>query len=183
MRAGPDEASGPPLHHSRLGHDPPRRHGPASARILFGHRGSAGRWPCAPLGWPAVATAELALEPRQNGLEEGVLDERHHDLPGAGLRVVQRAANVGLRGHLIAREVFQELAHPARHRLIKLLEQALGLILLGIIDVQLADQGLDVALHGAVLHPVVLKNSAALLSGLPSDWCILGDAMPSCLNT
>jgi len=31
--------------------------------------------------------------------------------------------------------------------------------------------------------PVVLKNSAALMSVLLPAWCILGDAMPSCLNT
>jgi hypothetical protein len=32
-------------------------------------------------------------------------------------------------------------------------------------------------------HPVVLKNSAALIAGLLPAWCILGAVMFSCLHT
>ena len=40
---------------------------------------------------------------------------------------------------------------------------------------------LNATLTGAP-HPVVLKNSAALIAGLLPAWCILGDAILSCLH-
>src|SRR5262249_7235110 len=97
------------------------------------------------------ASRGLALEPRQDRLEESVADQVGDCLPSAAPRRLQRPRDVDLRGHFLARDVLQGLRGDVDHALPELPREALVAILLRIVGLDVLEQWLDVPVHVAVL--------------------------------
>src|SRR5215210_17083 len=94
---------------------------------------------------PALRGFELAVEPREDGLHEGVRDQADDGLPDAGVRVFDRAGNVDDGGDLVARLVLQHVGEPADDFFVDFFQDRLLLVLLRIVDVDVLDQRLHVA--------------------------------------
>src|SRR6266508_4619653 len=79
------------------------------AAIVWRREPACGSISAAPLSSPpSAALAHLALKSRQDGANEGILQDPQNRLPGARLRALQAAGDVGLGRHLPA-GVFEQL--------------------------------------------------------------------------